>query len=102
MGLPLEDLGTVTSIREIKRVLPEIVQNWNRHSKRHTGEQKTFCAITRLSLSQNNWNTKSGKGVSVTLFRILYFKNIKLLEEDGFRHAVGSCIICAETEEALG
>jgi len=66
VGLPLEDLGTVTSIREMKRVVPEIVQNWNRHTKRYTGKQKAFCAITRLSLPQSNWNTKSGKGVSVT------------------------------------
>jgi len=61
----------VTSIREMKRVFPEIVQNWNRHSKRHTGKRKTFCAISRSSLPQNNWNAKSGKGVSVTLFCIL-------------------------------
>lgn len=92
----------MTSIREMKRVLPQIVQNWNRLSKRHTGKQKTFCAITRLSLPQNNWNTKSGNGVSVTLFRIRYFKNTRLLEEDDFRHVVGSCTRCAETEEAHG
>jgi len=40
--------------------------------------------------------------VLLTLFCSLYFKNIRLLEEDGFRHAVGSCTRCAETEEALG
>jgi len=33
--------------------------------------------------------------VLLTLFRILYFKNTRLLEEDGFRDAVGSCTRCA-------
>jgi len=40
--------------------------------------------------------------VLLALFCILYFKNVRLLEEVGFRHAVGSCTRCAETEEALG
>jgi hypothetical protein len=82
----------VTSTREMKRVLPEIAQNWNRNSKRHTVKQETFSTITRLRLSQNNWYAKRGKGVSFTyIFCILYCKNMRLLEEDGFKYTVGPC-----------
>ena len=31
--------------------------------------------------------------VLLTLFRVLYFKNVRLVEGDGFRHAVGSCTL---------